>query len=165
MTKTVYLPPYLVDKRTGEAHFFNLEMAKNPYLDPAWTPPEGLFAHLSDNEAAAAHLRACDAITRLHVTAMRLLDINNVRAMTAENFKLLPETVAEIGVPPNDRRLRRAVGDGQALRPITLIEPDERVVPQATGDVTILSSSEAGSGTVVSNESRRRRLASAASAF
>jgi len=158
-TKNVYLPPYLVDVRTGDVCFFNLDLAKNPYLHPLWDPPDQLYGKLTPERAAAAHKRACEAVQQLHLTKLRFDDLTAVREATARNYGIPPEQYVEIGLAPNApaKRSRRSYGapaeDG-LLRPVIIPLESSPVAPSETPDAVIVTGRSGSSGETV-----RRRLA------
>lgn len=153
--KSIYLPPYLTDSRSGDAMFFNLDMAKNPFLVPCWEMPEQLSRGLSPQQAAEAHARACAAVGALHITAVKFLDLCTVREATAQNYGIPPEQFVEIGAAPTARRrpTRRAYSEAQEQVLIPVPIPLDGSAPMPTEPTTTISQSSA------SGERRRRAVA------
>jgi hypothetical protein len=123
----ISLPPYLRDTRNeGVFHFFNLEMAKNPFLVPHWDPPEAIYGGLDRDDAAKRHAAACRNVAALHVTEAALLDVNTVRLAVATQHGIPEPEVAEIGSASRRRRRGQAPSlsvrtDPGALNPTPLV--------------------------------------------
>lgn len=114
--RTVYIPPYLEDGRTGDVVVFHVDVAKNPHMRPYWDTPEWVRDAAARQDIPVDKLmdRAMTVVSKLPLTAGIIDGINESRARLAQEYGMVD--VRLIGDDPNAKPSRKGRNNEELLR-------------------------------------------------